>query len=537
MLWSPADLESVRYAGRALRTRRNRALWKRDPAAWVADRLGEHCWSKQVEIMHSLAANERTAVPSCHAAGKSHIASRAGLWWIDTADHPDDRFLVTTAPSWPQVKTILWRYMRQGHRRHDLPGRILDEAKWKIDGDEVGYGRKPADHDATGFQGIHAPEGVMVVLDEACGIPNQLFVAADALATNDTSRILAIGNPDDASAHFARCCDGRDPGWNVVRIPAWETPNLTGEPVPDEVARGLVSRHWVEDKVRRWGRGNPLFVAKVDAEFADAEDGLIPLSWIRAAHGRWHAWQDHRAAAGVQVEPHGRRYYGVDVAWMGEDKTALVCRQGDVVEPDGATEIETHAKLDTTETTSLVRTRMAGRGDGTAVVDVVGVGAGVYDQLSRAGVSAVAFNGSRATKRRDASGEWRFANLRSASWWHLRELLDPAMGATLALPPDDELTAELVTPKYEPRAGGVIVVESKDEIRKRLDRSPDRADAVVMSCWVDGPDRDDDGAGATLVEHADVWRPERVDPRAPVTVGAPDPADVPDLDDPDAWFL
>lgn len=445
----------------------------------------------------------------------SHGASRAGLWWQDTADRPEDRFLVSTAPSWPQVKSILWRYMRQGWKAAELPGEILQTAEWKIDGEIVGYGRKPADHDEHGFQGIHAPEGVLVIVDEACGVPAQLFVAADALATNETSRVLAIGNPDDNTAHFARVCSGSDGGWNVVTISAFDTPNLTGEPVPDRMARGLVSRWWVEDKRRRWGESNPLYIAKVLGEFADAEDGLIPLSWVTAAHQRWRAWHDERAASPVLIEPAGPRTIGVDVAWRGEDLTAIAPLQGNIINPDGGVgndKIRTMARQDSITVAEAVDAYHRERPDVTSGIDVAGGwGAGVYDQLVRKGRPVVAFNGSNRTKRRDVTGTLRFPNVRSASWWHLRELLDPAGNPTLALPPDDDLTADLTTPKWDQRAGGYVVVESKNEIKKRLGHSPDSGDAVVIACWVGGPGRGADrqqAAEAAVAEPlvaADAW--------------------------------
>lgn len=510
-----ADVTALRNGFGGLQTRRNMALWRRDPAAWCADRLGEATWSKQTETMQSVAVNARTGVKSAHGTGKSHGASRTGLWWQDTAENPEDRFLVSTAPSWPQVKTILWRYMRQAHRAHDLPGEILQTAEWKINGEIVGYGRKPADYDESGFQGIHAPEGVLVLLDEACGIPAQLFVAADSLATNETSRVLAIGNPDDNTAHFARVCSGVDPGWNVITISAFDTPNLTGEPVPDRMRRGLVSEWWVRDKQARWGETNPLYIAKVLGEFADAEDGLIPLSWVKAAHARWHAWQDERAASPVRIEPAGHRFIGVDVAWRGEDLTAIAPLQGNIVNPDGGPgndKIRTMARQDSITVAETVDAYHRDRPDVSSGIDVAGGwGAGVYDQLARKGRPVVAFNGSAKTRRRDITGQLRFPNVRSASWWHLRELLDPAGDATLALPPDDDLTADLTTPKWDQRAGGYVVVETKDEIKKRLGHSPDSGDAVVIACWIGGPGRGADRQVADTVTTspplaaADAW--------------------------------
>ena len=192
-----------------------------------------------------------------------------------------------------------------------------------------------------------------------------------------------------------------------------------------------------------------------------------------AANRRWQDWHD----AGCPPQP-GRLILGVDVARFGEDKTCIAHRYGDVIE-----QIDRYAKLDTTQTTSLVQAAMYMKPHAVAVVDVIGVGAGVVDQLRASRHAVRAFNASSATRQRDITGSWRFPNVRSAAWWSMRELLDPAHGASIALPPDDELTAELTAPKWDVRAGGVLVVESKDELRKRLGRSTDSADSVIQAFW------------------------------------------------------
>jgi hypothetical protein len=444
--------------------------WKRDPVAWARERLGEHMWSRQADVLRSVAENPLTAVQSCHGIGKSHLASRAVAWMVDVHE-PGEVFVVTTAPTAAQVRAIMWRYIRQVHAK-GLPGEVMQTAEWKIGGELVGMGRKPSDYDDAAFQGIHAPVGVLVVIDEASGVDQGLWVAADALATTPQSRVLAIGNPDVTGSQFHRVCT-TEPGWKRFKISAFDSPNLTGEQVPPHVANALVSKAWVEDKRLRWGEGNPLYKAKVLAEFADSDDSMIPLSWVTAANRRWVEWDE----AGRPPQP-GRLVLGVDVARFGDDKTCLAWRWGDVVE-----KLERHAKLDTTQTTSLVQAALHNQVQPVAVVDVIGIGAGVVDQLRSLRLPVRAFNASQATRQRDITGSWRFPNVRSAAYWNLRELLDPAHGSTLALPPDDELTAELTAPKWDIRAGGVIVVESKDELRKRLGRSTDSSDAIAMCMW------------------------------------------------------
>lgn len=422
----------------------------------------------EVDSPRSLYLTGRDLIPTHN----SFLASRLALWWLDV--HPVGKaMVVTSAPTSHQVRAVLWRYIRQGHANGGLAGYITQGQvpEWKIDGELVAYGRKPADHQQSAFQGQHA-DHLLVILDEACGIPKWLWDASDSLATGEHGRILAIGNPDDNGAHFYVVCT-TEPGWTRHRISAFDSPAFTGEQVPPAMAAGLVTRAWVEDKQLRWGETNPLYRAKVLGEFVDSEDGLIPLSWVRAANARWHAWHESGAA-----EQPGRRIIGVDVARYGTDSTAIAIREADVIR-----EVRRWSKKDTVETAALVEAELSHPASH-AVVDVIGVGAGVLDMLRRHRRSVVGFNAAAATRRRDATGMWRFPNVRSAAWWNLRELLDPSTGATLALPEDDELTADLITPTWRIGTGNTIHVESKDEMRKRLGRSTDTGDAVVQALWV-----------------------------------------------------
>lgn len=443
-----------------------------DPVAWVQHRLAEHVWSKQADVMRAVRDHRLVAVQSAHGLGKSHLASRLALWFLDVHP-PRDTIVVTSAPTAHQVSAVLWRYIRHGHETGHLPGYITQGQvpEWKIDGNLVGFGRRPADHQQSAFQGMHAAH-LLVILDEAGGIPKWLWDSADSLMSGqEDQHLLAIGNPDDNSAHFARVCT-TEPNWTRFRISAFDSPNYTGETTPPEIAKLLVGPAYVEDKRARWGENSPLWKVKVLGEFVDSEDGLIPLSWVRAANQRWHTWHD----AGAR-EVGGRRIIGVDVARYGEDATCLALREGDVIR-----EIKTWHRMDTTQTTSLVEAELDFP-QSIAVVDVIGVGAGVVDQLRARHRRVIAFNASQATKRRDATGSWRFNTTRAAAWWNLRELLDPALGATLALPEDDELTAELCAPRWDIGTGNTLRVESKDDIRKRIGRSTDRADAIAMAMW------------------------------------------------------
>lgn len=440
-----------------------------DPAGWVSARLDTTLWSKQRDIIESVRDHKRTAVPSCHEAGKSFVAARLAAWWL-SVHPPDDVFVVTSAPSYKQVHGILWEEIRSAHRKGGLPGTVKKSDEWEIDGRLVGFGRKPADYDEDAFQGIHRRH-VLVILDEASGIPSTLWTGAESITTGEGCRILAIGNPTDPTSQFARAC-GPNSGWNVIPISAFDTPQFTGEQLPADVRSRFIPPSTVEDWRQRWGEGSPLYVSKVLGRFPDAsEDAVVPLSWVAAAQRRW---VERDTPAGQ------RTAVGVDVARTGSDRNAAALRHGSRIE-----QIVTWSDADTMATVGRVYSLTGDRVP--AVVDVIGIGAGVVDRRREQGLPTEPFNAAERTDLTDSSGTLGFVNKRSAAWWGLREMLAPGSGFDLELPDDDELAAELTAPKWQVTSAGRIKVESKDDIRKRLGRSTDLADSVIQACWPGEP--------------------------------------------------
>lgn len=441
-----------------------RARWLADPVAWTQERRSAHVWSKQAEILTSVRDNTRTAVQSCHGIGKSWTAADVALWFID-ANEPGDAIIVSTAPTYPQVHAILWEEIRKGHRAAGLPGVVLKSDEWQLDnGDIVGFGRKPADQDPHGFQGIHRPR-VLVIADEACGIPKQLFTAMEAIATNADCRILAIGNPDDPNTEFGAICKPGS-GYNVIGVSAFDTPNFTGEDVPERMRKLLVSRDWVDDKRRRWGTDSPLWKSKVLGEFPEVgENTLISPAWITAA-------QQRELPATMPSK------LGVDVARFGMDTTVISHRQGGHFRI-----LETLPYSATTTTTGHVIALQREHGNPVAQVDGVGVGSGVVDQLREQGRPVVDMQaGAAATPEIDPATRQpitRFINARAQWFWELRKLFEA--GEVDIDPADEELASQLGSIRYELDSKGRIKIESKDDMKARGMPSPDRADAMMLA--------------------------------------------------------
>jgi hypothetical protein len=436
-----------------------------DPVAWIQDRLKEHIWSKQQEIAKSVRDNKYTAVKACHGPGKSFIAARIVAWWLST-NELGSAFAVTTAPSWPQVQAILWREIRRAHNKAALPGRITLECHWYMKPYQghrhtaeelIAMGRKPQDYDESAFQGIHARK-VLVVIDEACGIPKALWDAVKTLVTNDYSRVLAIGNPDDPASEFANICNPGS-GFNVIKISAFDSPNFTGEPIPAEVQDVLVSPGWVEERRIDWGEGSNLWRSKVEGEFPDISDEfLIPPAFIQRAHETDKPGFD-------------KGKYGIDIARLGTDKSVIYRNRGGQIR-----KIDSWAKMDTMETARRIANILSKHGEDRvpAIMDVIGLGSGPYDRLRELGLEVGGFEGSGK-----AFIPGKFANRRAEVYWMFRRLLEE--GEVDLDPQDTTLSSELQSIKYMIDAHGRIVIESKDDMRKRGILSPDHADAAVMS--------------------------------------------------------
>jgi hypothetical protein len=449
------------------------------PADWARKKADIKLWSKQKDICTSVMENKKTAAKAGHGVGKSLSAAVIADWWIDS--HPvGEAFVVSTAPSTPQIHAILWAEMLKIHTKGGLPGEIQLSDNWIIGKTLVGQGRKPHDYNKHAFQGIHR-RFVLAILDEACGIPEWLWDAVETITTGEHCRILAIGNPDDPSSHFAKVCKPGS-GWNTITISVLDSPNFTDEEVDDDVRDMLTARAWVEDKRNSWGEESPIWQSKILGEFPVLDEyAVIPLVWVQAAQQRYKEWM----ANGCPPIP-GRKVIGADIARYGADQTVFAHRQGNL-----CSKLEKYRKLSTEVTADLLMQRVDLH-EGLAVVDVIGIGAGVVDKLLRNKFPTRAFNAAARTNATDKTGEWGFPTLRSAAWWNMRQLLDPSMDSDVMLPDDEDLAAELIAPRWQIQVGAKIYVESKDDIKKRIGRSTDLADAVIMAFWVSSGVWDED---------------------------------------------
>lgn len=193
---------------------------------------------------------------------------------------------------------------------------------------------------------------------------------------------------------------------------------------------------------------------------------VVPSQWVRDAQERW-AKRDRKGRMTT---------LGVDVARGGRDFTVLAPRYDNWY--DTLIAMPGSATPDGPIVAGAVVTNVR---DGASIhVDVIGVGSSVYDFLQANGLNAIGVNVSEASIEYDKSGRLGFVNKRAEIWWKFREQLDPANDQAIALPPDDALRADLCAPRWKITPRGVQV-ESREEIQKRIGRSPDKGSAVVLA--------------------------------------------------------
>jgi hypothetical protein len=221
--------------------------------------------------------------------------------------------------------------------------------------------------------------------------------------------------------------------------------------------------------------------------FAGIEDDarqVIPSLWVMQAQARWKERADQYRSGAAKRPPQdsigadvarGGNMGGAEVA-AGSDEMAICARYGTFFD-----EVKTFKGIDINDGSKSAALIVGERRDEAPVhVDVVGVGTSTYDFLCANSIHAVPFNGATTAHGTDRSGLLKFVNRRAESYWRLREALDPAGDEPLALPPDPQLLSDLTAPRWVLGKSG-IQIESKQDIIKRLGRSPDRGDAVVLA--------------------------------------------------------
>lgn len=424
--------------------------WVKDPVTFCEDQWPSTLWARQQELMRLAWQYPRVAVKAGHGVGKSHALARLAIAFLVL--YPKSK-VITTAPTWTQVEKILWSELRTAVRMAKVPiGGTLLTTELRMDDDWFALGMSTDEVDR--LQGFHAPS-VLVIFDEASGIPAPLWEAADSLMVGVHSRWVVVGNPLEPSGPFFQCFQSGS-AWKNLTISCEEAPNVVAG---HEVIPGLVSKAWVDAKQGEWGRESPLYASRVLGQFPSiALSHVINREWVQQCQGRY-------------VTPGGRKFLSYDVADMGDDNTVIYVWEGSKI-----LKSTKYGKVEAMQTAgNVVALAEATRAEA-IIGDAGGMGALVFQrirELSGERYELIGMNGAtKATKE-------EFRNMRAEIWWTAAQALQEGLAC---LPDEKELFEDLVAPVYSVR-NGKILLQDKEEIKRELGRSPDCGDACVLGLW------------------------------------------------------
>ena len=308
------------------------------------------------------------------------------------------------------------------------------------------------------LQGFHASH-LMFVIDEASGVPEEIYEAAEGALSTSGARVLMQGNPTRTSGTFYSSHHKDRGSYTALHFRSQDSP--------------LVDPSYRERLVRKWGEGSNIVRVRADGDFPRQEDDvLISLDLTEPCLSR-------EPCAGE-----GLRKLGVDVARMGSDRTTMVLRQGRVVE-----HLRIFAKQDTMVTVGCIVAVLEAWQVDEIDVDVIGLGAGVYDRLAelkregrlRCAVVAVNVAQKAPTVRHPADAKPRL--LRDYLWLEVARWLRDEAPTFVASDRQacEDLAGELASVHYGLDSQGALVVEDKEAMRKRLGHSPDLADGLCCT--------------------------------------------------------
>lgn len=414
-------------------------------------------WERQDEILIACGEHDRVAVRAGRKVSKS-VAACCVAWWFFSS-FPEAR-VVITGPGGTQVRRILWRELRLIARRSKIALPHVPETPFtgiiSADGTREIIGLSTDEPERMqGYSGPH----MLYIIDEASGVSEDIFEAIEGNLAGG-ARVLMIGNPTQPSGTFYDAFNRPEVAelWNTLHISSWEAAKSKRH------IKGMATERWCHERYKAWGGPDgPVYQVHVMGEFAKyGECSVIPLAYVSEGQ--------HRHGS---VSTDGRLQLGVDPARFGDDEFVVAVRRGlDIID------LVARKKLDI-EPGALFIEEMAARhhrkGEQKPLVkiDAAAMGSAIAHLLrARGNVDVVMVNFGDPSDRPDD-----FINMRAQLWFGLADWLHDGG----AIPKDFELEADLLAPKYDFNDQNKRRIERKQDIKKRLKRSPDRGDAVCLA--------------------------------------------------------
>ena len=436
--------------------------WRNDPVLFVRECIGASPSTQQEELLRAFPTNKRISVRSGHGTGKDACASWIIKWFAVTRPFAK---IVCTAPTARQLSDILWSEISKWLRKSQLADEFVvqkDKIYMKEHSKEWWIRAVSASVSATkeeqaetlaGFHGDH----LLIVVDEASGVPDPVFIPVEGAMTQEDNRILLIGNMTRGSGYFY------DTHFHPEISKAWRKFHWNSE-LSTNVKQG-----YCEYMATKYGRDSNVYRIRVLGEPPLADDRVfIPLSWAEQCIG-----------LDIVVAEDEPLYLGVDVARYGDDKSIILPRQGNKVFP-----WEEYHGMNTIDLAGRVSTVYQDTGAYGLAVDEIGIGAGVVDWLAKRNFPGL-FGVNVSAKSSDIT---KYHRLRDEQWAMVREKCMRGLysfpdlkkpGEVLSL--GQELANELSQPFYSYNADGGFVVESKKDMKARGVASPNIADALCLT--------------------------------------------------------
>lgn len=449
-----------------------RRLFERwqDPVLFAHEALGiERIWDRQAEMLRTMAAHQKVSVKAGQKASKSLSLAIFAVWYAMM--HRSVQ-VILLAPSWDHLDKVLWTeitrireasYDRSPRRTRKavlpLGGtfHLTPSGGWSFpNGSEIVGAVTNDPGKIRGFSGADN----CYICDESSGIADPIFASIDGNLAGG-GKIVAVSNPVTCSGWYAETFPEHNPKttWTTLTISSLEAAAV------DPPIKGLATQQFIDEKRIEWGEASPEWHSKVLGNFPPATaDGVIPRALADAAASRWTTTPQTDAPLRV----------GVDVARFGTDKSVIVWSRGlwastpivlsgcDVVEVSDAV-LEVIGSVAKPGEKALVH------------IDAVSVGGGVADILRRRHDVCTVVDVQAA----GSSPDPRCSRMRDAVWLSLQKWLQ-----TGAIPRDMALITDLTAPSlgYDP-ANNKFKVEGKREMRQRIGRSTDRADALALAVY------------------------------------------------------
>ena len=413
-----------------------------------------------MEILEAIVKHKKIAVASGNSAGKDYIAGGLPLWWLSSY-YPAK--VVITAPTERQVRKIIWaelerHYNRAGGRK--VLGGDLKAQEWFLEEDWfcVAFTTKETKGQVGKMQGYHSPN-LLVIISEAQAVEDNIFEQVEAIATSENSKILLLGNPLHTTGYFAKALQGSD--YHSIHLSCLENPNYIER---KEVIPGLASYEWVEGMRKKYGEDSPIWQARVLGQLPKGQtiDAILDYYTARLAIDR-EVFTSTRPRRGISIDP----------ASFGDDEAVI-----QIWEEKKLIHQETYPKTRTTQLSSRA-ILLAEKFDIDAIIVDTVAERGVFDEIYQAvGKKYQLFEFKGSMQAKDPE---QYKNARAEAYFATKDEFE---NSAVSIQNDEMLIEELCETKYFFTRDGKKQIEAKEDIKSRLGRSPDRADALAQWLWV-----------------------------------------------------